>query len=199
MITRLSSLIQKVSNWKIFCVLLVVYALYFSVFFYADVPFGLSKIKPYAGDTSILDVEMYYTPEQAYQRLAILGEQGRAAYMRILMGDLVYPALLGSFLSVAITQVFRHAFPANSVWHKLNLLPLANMTVDYLENILLITLLTNYPTHLNGVATIAGFVTLVKNLFGLLSFLALGAGLVALLYRGVSHWRSKRERPSTLK
>ena len=159
MITRLSSFIQKITNWKSFFVLFVIYAIYYSVFFYADVPFGLSKIKPYAGNASILDVEMYYTPVQAYQRLAIFGEQGRAIYIKILMGDLVYPALVGSFLSVAITLVFRYAVPTNSVWQKLNLLPLVNMAADYLENIFIITLLINYPTQLNLVAAFAGFAT----------------------------------------
>ena len=146
-------------------------------------PFGLSKIKPYAGNASILDVETYYTAAQAYQRLDLFGEQGRAAYLRILMGDLVYPALLGLFLSVAITLVLRQVLPAHHRWHKLNLLPIANLALDYLENMLLITLLTSFPSHLDAVAMLAGWVTFAKHLFGMLSFLALGASLVVWLYQ----------------
>jgi hypothetical protein len=138
-------------------------------------------------------VETYYTAEQAYQRLALFGEPGRATYLRILMGDLVYPALLGCFLSVTITLVLRRLVSPNSVWSRLNLLPIANMAADYLENILLITLLTRYPAQLDGVAAVAGLVTLVKNFFGLLSFLTLGVGLVVWLYRRVSRWSGKRK------
>jgi len=195
MMANLSSFIQKISNGKIFYVLFVVYTLYFSVFFYADVPFGLSRMGPYTGgDVNILDMEMYYTAEQAYQRFAMFGQQGRAAYLMILTGDLIYPVLLGCFLSIAITLLFRRVTPATGNWHMLNLLPAANMLADYLENIMLLTLLVNYPTQLNGIATVAGFATLVKNFFGLLSFLALGIGLMMFLYQqGKSWWQGRQE------
>lgn len=195
MIANLSSFIQKASNRNTFLVLLVLYILYFWVFFYADVPFGLSRMAPYTGgDVNILDMEMYYTAEQAYQRFAMFGQQGRAVYLIILTGDLIYPALLGSFLSVAITLLFRRVTPATGNWHKLNLLPVANMLADYLENIMLLTLLINYPTQINGIATVAGGATLVKNLFGLLSFLALGIGLTMYLYQqGKLWWQDRQE------
>ena len=186
MLTKLSSLIRRVSNRRSFLILLVTYGVYFSIFFYADVPFGISQIKPYAGRAGILDVETYYTAAQAYQRLDLFGEQGRATYQRILMGDLIYPALLGLLLSVAITLVLRQVLPANSRWHKLNLLPIANLTADYLENILLITLLAVFPTHLDGVALLAGWVTFTKHIFGMLSFLALGTSLVVWLYQRIA-------------
>jgi hypothetical protein len=176
---------------KSFIILLIAYGIYFPIFFFANVPFGISQIKPYAGGTSILDVETFYDAAQAYQRLDLFGELGRAAYQRILMGDLIYPGLLGLFLSVTITLVLRNALPAQSNWHKLNLLPLVNLAADYLENILLITLLLNYPVRLNLLATIAGYLTFTKNMFGLLSYLALGASLIIWIYQRVTHFRTK--------
>ena len=183
MLAKLSSFIQRISNQRSFFLLLLAYGGYFVIFFYADVPFGLSKIKPYAGNTSILDVETYYTAAQAYQRLDLFGEGGRAAYQKILMGDLIYPALLGIFLSVTISLVLRRVLPARSRWHNLNLLPIANLALDYLENILLIILLATFPTHLDGLAMLAGWATLTKHIFGVLSFLTLGVGLIVLMYQ----------------
>lgn len=55
------------------------------------------------------------------------------------------------------------------------------MAFDYLEDALLLSLLSNYPAQLPLVATAAGFITFTKNMFGMLSFIALGLGLVALL------------------
>ncbi len=71
---------QQTSNRKNFLVLLAAYTLYFPVFFFADVPFGVIRIKPYAQGSNILDVDLFYTAEQAYQRLALFGEQGRAVF-----------------------------------------------------------------------------------------------------------------------
>jgi hypothetical protein len=180
---KLSHRLQQFSSRKSFFLLLGAYALYMPVFFFADVPFGLSSIKPYAQGTNILDVELFYTAELVYQRLALFGEQGRAVYFNILMGDLIYPALLGGLLSVSITLLFRRLNFSGSYWHYLGLLPLVNMAFDYAEDALLLSLLYNYPDQLPLAAAVAGVVTLGKNIAGMLSFLALGFGLLALLLR----------------
>lgn len=182
MLKKLILLLQQFSNRKSFFLLLAAYAIYMPVFFFADVPFGLSRIKPYAQGTSILDVELFYTAEQAYQRLALFGAQGRAVYFNILMGDLIYPALLGGLLSVSIALLFRRLNFSGSYWQYLGLLPLANMALDYTEDALLLSLLHNYPSQLPLAATAAGVVTLAKNIAGMLGFLALGFGLLALLF-----------------
>lgn len=180
---KLNHLLQQFSSRKSLLWLLVAYGFYMPVFFFADVPFGLSRIKPYAQGTSILDVELFYTAEQAYQRLALFGAQGRAVYFNILMGDLIYPALLGGLLSVSITLLFRRLNFSGAYWKYLGLLPLANMALDYTEDALLLSLLHNYPGHLPLAAAAAGVVTLAKNITGTLGFLALGCGLLALLFR----------------
>jgi len=190
MVSKISLFLQTIASRKSFLILLIAYGIYFPIFFFGNVPFGLSQIKPYSGGASILDVETYYTTTQAYQRLELFGEGGRAAYLRIFMGDFIYPGLLGFFLSVSITLVLRSGLPAKSAWHKLNLLPLANLAADYLENILLMTLLLNYPSRLNLLATTAGYVTFTKNVFGMLSFLALGASLVIWFYQRMSQRHS---------
>ncbi|MDC7716666.1 hypothetical protein PQU95_05490 [Vogesella sp. DC21W] len=124
---------------------------------------------------------MFYIVEQAYERLALFGEQGRAVYLHILMGDLIYPALFGSLLAVSISLIIRRLNLANAGWQYLALLPLACMAFDYCENVMLFSLLLSYPTRLPVVATAAGAFTFTKNVFGLLSFVALACGFLALL------------------
>ena len=89
---ELSGSLQTISNRKSFLLLLVACGVYFPIFFLADVPFGLTRIKPYAGGMNILDAELFYSAEQAYQRLALFGEQGRAVYINILLGELTLMA-----------------------------------------------------------------------------------------------------------
>lgn len=181
-------LLHRFAARKTLLVFLVAYAVYFPIFFFADVPFGLKRIQPYAAGTGILDVEFFYTADAAYRRLALFGEPGRAVYRAILMGDLVYPALLGGLLSVSLSLLVRRLGLADTHWRYLAALPLANMTCDYVEDGLILGMLHVYPAEMLSVATAAGMFTCAKNVFGLVSFVALGLGLLAL---GVQHCRHR--------
>ena len=178
MLIQLSSALYKHATAKTFGLLLLAYGIYMPVFFYANVPFGLTQIAPYAANGGILDLDFFYSAAQAYQRLAGFGPDGRATYLRILMGDLIYPGLLGVFISVTLSLLLRRIVPAGGAWRYVNLLPIANMAADYLENAMLIALLAAYPAQLNGIAAIAGVATAIKSVFGLLSFVALGVVLL---------------------
>lgn len=183
MLVKFGQSMQRFANWRVFLILLVAYGIYFPIFFFADVPFGITAIRPYASGAGILDVELFYTAEQAYERLDLLGEQGRMAYLHVLLGDLVYPALLGGLLFVSISLMVRALNPGNLSWHYLVFLPLVNMVFDYCENAALFSLLHAFPARLPLVATMSGLFTFTKNLFGLLSFLVLGCGALVLLFR----------------
>jgi len=182
-LNSLNNHLRQFSSRRAFIALLLAYSIYMPIFFFANVPFGISAIRPYAAGTNILDVEFFYTATQAYDRFTLFGEQGRATYLTILKGDLVYPALLGSLLAVSICLIVKRLNPSRVGWQYLALLPLVNMVCDYCENFLLFVLLLSYPTHLPTVASVAGVVTLTKNIFGILSFATLAFGLLAMLIR----------------
>lgn len=188
MLERISQLVQRKATRRNLLALAIAYCIYFPIFFFAKVPFGITAIQPYASQGGILDVEFFYTSRQAYERLASFGDQGRAAYLHILMGDLVYPALLGSLLAVSICLIVKRFNLHHASWRYLALLPLANMACDYCENSLLLILLLSYPASLPTVGTVAGIATLGKNIFGMLSFAALGFGLLFML---VQHIRTR--------
>lgn len=62
---------------------------------------------------------------------------------------------------------------------RLNLMPLGAGLFDYLENMAMITLLVRYPAHVDGVARIAGYFTVLKWAFTGISLVLLVLGLVA--------------------
>ncbi len=189
MLERVNQLVQRQATGRNLLVLVIVYCIYFQIFFFAKVPFGITAIQPYASHGGILDVEFFYTSEQAYERLASFGELGRATYLHILMGDLIYPTLLGSLLAVSICLIVKRLNPSHASWQYLALLPLTNMVCDYCENSLLFVLLLSYPTSLPTIATVAGVATLAKNIVGILSFSALAFGLLVML---VQYLRPRR-------
>ena len=183
MLSKLSMAIREKTSVKSFLVLLIIYTIVYSVFFYADVPFGLSKMKQDAGTVNILDVKFFYTANQAYETLDQLGKEGQAIYLNILAADMIYPVTLGLFLAVTITIVFQNILPSDSHLYLLNTLPLVNTLFDYCENTTTFILLRNYPMHLNILATIGGFLTLAKNLAGFLSVVILSTSLLVLVYQ----------------
>ena len=187
MLLKLSSMVRRITSLKSFLILLVLYMVVFTTFFYADVPFGLNKMRQYAGAVNILDLKFFYTAPQAYETLDLLGEQGRGIYLRILAADMLYPTVLGLFLAVTITFVFQHTLSPTSRLYFLNVLTICNNVFDYLVNITTLILLKNYPSHLDTLATVNGFFTLIKNLFGFLSFSVLLIGLLVLVYQQFVH------------
>lgn len=162
--------VDQFATGKSLTKLLVAYCLYAPMFFYSAAPYSVAAIEPYAARGGILDVEMFYTAQQAYDRIASFGESGRAVYLHILMGDMIYPAILGFLIATSISLVLRWLGLSGTYWRYLSLLPLVNMAFDYIENVALIFILIAYPTQMPGIASIAGMLTFLKNVFGLLSF-----------------------------
>lgn len=174
MLLKLTGLVRRNATSKALLLLFIVYMIVFGIFFYADVPFGLSAMRQYAGEVKILDTLTFYDVAQAYALLDSLGPQGRAIYARILTMDMLYPAVLGAFVAVVLAFMLQKILPAKSYWYWLSLLPIANAVLDYGENAMTWLLLGNYPNRLNAVATVGGYLTLLKSLMGMLSFVALG-------------------------
>jgi hypothetical protein len=95
-----------------------------------------------------------YTPGGAYHLFDVLGQAGRAAYLRMLWTiDLMLPALFGLFLSSAVR---RGPFRA---WQSIPLLAAAS---DYAENITITILLLRYPMHEPSFAQLASVFTIAK-------------------------------------
>lgn len=132
----------------------------------------------------IIDTWFAYTPEQVYQVLPALEEQGRQLYaISELSLDLVYPLVYNSFLWLAITLVLNKTFPRQSRIQKLALLPAAVLACDYAENILLAILLWSYPTRHITLAWAASFFTTTKWVLGALAILSIFLGLARYIWQ----------------
>ncbi len=110
-----------------------------------------------------------------------LGQQGRHAYLYIqLPVDMVYPALFGISYCLVLAFFLKKLNKFNSRLFYLCLLPLFAGLADYLENIRIINLLTNYPNLTPGMVTTTSFFSLLKSSITTLYFLIL-IGILILL------------------
>ena len=102
----------------------------------------------------VLDVYTYYTPEEGYQALATLGEQGRDAYRLANYTDFVLPILL--FLSFALPYVALRKSSAYLV------LALIYLIFDYIENVAEKYVLEIFPERNDTVMTLACYTGFIK-------------------------------------
>ncbi len=132
-----------------------------------------------------LDTLGSYTPEEAYSHIASYGEQGRQQYLLTeLTLDLLYPLSTALFFALLTIYSFQRGFPGHPWTRWLALIPLAELAIDYLENISVIAMLVRYPVHMRLVAAAANVFTVLK--FALtLPELAFVIGLVAWLLRSL--------------
>ncbi len=185
MIDRVHSIINRISNGKNLTLLLTLSFLLMAIINLVNLPISVPRIKQQSGGIGILDTEIFYTSEHAYQLLDALQPAGRKAYLKFLTSlDMVFPLIYSTALAVVITAIFRRAFSDRRV-QKLNLVPLGAGLFDYLENTAIITMLLKYPIHLDSLASVAGYFTLVKWVFVWASLLLFLLGLVGGFWRGM--------------
>jgi len=130
------------------------------------------------------DTSFWYTPDDLYQITEAYGPAGRQAYVRARWTfDLVWPLVYAAFLSLTISWTFQRAFAAKSRWQLANLVPVAGMLLDYLENSATSLVMARYPALTPGIAHLAPLFTLTKWVFVNGSFVLLLIGIIAALWR----------------
>ena len=103
---------------------------------------------------TVLDGMNYYTPDEGYQALSSLGDNGRNAYRLANYADFVLPILL--FLSLSLPNV-----ALGKRCHYV-IGPLIYMISDYIENIFEKYVLEIYPKRNDLIMTLACYSGLVK-------------------------------------
>jgi len=133
-------------------------------------------------NTGPLDLQFFYTPEEAYSWLEAYGAEGRIQYRNILLtADVAWPMLYTLFLGCPISWVFQRSFAKGSKAQLLNVVPFGALLVDLLENACIVTMLSIFPSKPVVLAWMATTCTMLKWLFVGASVLVLLGGVVAMI------------------
>jgi len=122
-----------------------------------------------------LDLEVYYTAEEAYLRLSGFSEEIREGYrMGLMVSDMIYPIVYSLLFSFIIFRLWPN--------EKLALLPFKIFLFDFIENVSIITMLGLFPEKSIFWGTLAGISTSLKWFFSALTliFVVIGFGKKAL-------------------
>ena len=181
---RLSETFTKVSRgWVIIVAVLV-----FFLFMMFVLPGQAIEAEEASGGAGSPDTSLWYSPDELYQFAEVYGVSGRAAYVQARWSfDLIYPLVYTFFLTATLSWLFARLYPATSFWRTLNLVPVAGMIFDYLENVATSIVMLRYPLPSLLAAAAAPLLTLLKWIFVAGSFLLLLIGALQTIHRRLTY------------
>ena len=178
MCSHLSDWLYKQSTDKIALLSMVL----FLIFTILVLPGQSAMAETYGKGLGSPDTTFIYSKQDLNAMAEVYGETGRQVYIRARFSfDLVFPLVYTFFLAACTSWLLGKALPQANPWRRLNLLPLAAMGFDYLENITTSIFMGRYPLPSTLAASLAPPFTLIKWLLVSGSFLVLLASLFFFL------------------
>lgn len=187
MIWSLKKLIYTLSNGKTVLIFFVLSTLVYFLMMTFTVP-DLAGI---ANGMKILDLMPEgYDKQYVDSLFTALGENGRHAYLYYQIPlDLIFPLLYGVGFCLLFAFFLRKINQLTSPFFYFSFLPLIAAISDLIENIGIITMLTQFPNYSEETVTISSTFSFLKSSTTTIYFIALIFLLVAF---GVQYSKSKR-------
>lgn len=184
MLEKLSSGMRRFSTGWVALLGLAV----FVVFTITVLPAQSAQAERSTGGANVPDLSFYYSAEQLYGMAESYGAEGRDEYIRARFTfDLVWPLVYGFFLVTSLSWLSGRALQDESRWGMANLLPLAGIVFDYLENISTSLVMLRYPQECWLAANFAGVATTLKWACIGISFVFLAIFLVRVICKGLQN------------
>ncbi len=176
MFRSLSNFFYRIASWKILLLALVLDAS-FPVYFFR---IAEERLNAFAGAAiGPIDLLFGYDPARIQRMVAAYGPEGRAYYAQTeLTTDVASPIVDTFFFCIVLSLLFRHK--PYTLFRTVNMVPVASMGFDFLENTGIVTLLRAYPDALPTVAALTSAIMLLK-------WVATGVTVGLVLY-GLVRW-----------
>lgn len=188
MLTKLSLWLLKISTPLLALICLAL----FLVFSALVLPDQTVNAETYSYELGSPDTSLFYTAADLYRMAEGCGAHGRAAYIRARFTfDLIFPLVYTAFLVTAISLLTKTSNLSGPLWARINLLPIAGMVFDFLENISASIVISRYPHRTAVIDSLAGIFTLFKWVFLVASFLVLVV-LAVFSWRRRARFSNKR-------
>jgi hypothetical protein len=139
-------------------------------------PGGVLTLRRRAQGELQVDVRHSYSPETLYHLLQLYGQGGIRLFRNMLMADMIFPAVYGTFLFL-LGDLASAAHPAAKA---VCATAIAAACFDYLENIFLLHVLRRLPSRQAFAARAAGICTTLK-------MISIVAAVVVLATVSLSH------------
>lgn len=132
------------------------------------------RIVPEAGPP-LLDLRFGFSADEAYSTLEAFGEQGRAAYLEMLLvADIMYPLIYGLLLIMLASFFLRRILKPDNQLRIINLLAVDAVIFDFLENAGITYMISQFPLR-------ADFAAGLTSVFNIMKWVMAGMAVVLVL------------------
>ena len=148
-------------------------------------PGSLAYLMEATGGQKILDMQASFSSAETYRRLEAMGEFGRRMYLRtVLTIDLVFP-LAVFFFFTTLARFSRERLGLRPTLDEMvRVMPAAYLALDFIENLIILALLWNFPERLELLGSVVGYFTRGKRIAMALAMFLPPALLLTTIGRG---------------
>ena len=140
----------------------------------------------------MLDMQPSFSTEETYRRLEAFGEFGRRMYMRTMITvDIIFPLSAFAFLFLWAKYASQQVDIRDSLRKALWCLAIAYVSLDFLENISIMIMLSKFPERFEFLGTYIGYLTQGKRI-SMIGALVLPAVLLIVTKASSSFKRKSR-------
>ena len=186
---KMKELIKRNITGKKVLLLFLLTNIVYALMLIVTIPMAMN----YSNGMKLLDMmPTGYSAEYVNLLFSTLGENGRNAYLfKQIPLDMIYPLLFGISYSLVFAYFLNKLDKLNGPLIYISLIPLAAGAFDYLENIGIIVMLSNYPGISNLALTATNLFTILKSLFTTVYFVVLLITYVAVVIKQINEKRKK--------
>jgi hypothetical protein len=142
-----------------------------------DLPFTVPHLKSIGAQAEILDEKLFYTPETVAWTLEHLGAAGRETYQNMfLYFDFVFPVVYTWTIFHLLAVSWKPRLLRSGRTRRLFAWPLLAGLCDYMENVSVLYSLSQYPQSAPPLDLLAGYFTLGKWTFMMISLVLVVIG-----------------------
>ena len=145
-------------------------------------PVGVLRMKELAGGEIQVDVRLYYSPATLYRLFNAYGDKGRDDFQKMLLVDMIFPAVYAAALSCLADILNDHGIITDRIKITACLAAASAAFFDYCENILLLQILKLFPERHMALAYAAACASSFKMLGSHAAIWTLALGTAGLLF-----------------
>ncbi|MGA2227391.1 MAG: hypothetical protein ABSH41_23395 [Syntrophobacteraceae bacterium] len=138
-------------------------------------PGGVLSLRRIADGDLQVDVRLAYSPSTLYRLLGKYGKKGRRSFQRMLLVDMVFPAVYGTSLYLLSDLLAALHETQLKAWSIAQIFAISAAAFDYTENALLLSIVRRFPARHVQLARAASICTSLK----MLSFFVAVFALIA--------------------
>ncbi len=180
---------NKISTWLYrisSSYLAIISTVIFMLFLILVMPDQTAQAALYSAEAGAPDTTVFYSVDNLLHMAESYGEQGRQAYIHARFTfDLAFPLVYTFFLAVCTSWMLDRLRLSGNNWRLLNLLPLAAMVFDFLENSCTAIVMAAYPHGRPLAAQLAVIFTPMKWLFVAAAFVLLVVASLLISIRSI--------------